>query len=67
MTPQPGSDYAAGPLMTKQTKQIRPERSRTGIPGLDQVLGGGFIPNRLYLIDGDPGAGKTTLSAPVPS
>jgi circadian clock protein KaiC len=39
-----------------------PNRSRTGIFGLDDVLGGGLVPNRLYLIDGDPGAGKTTLS-----
>lgn len=37
-------------------------RSQTGVPGLDDVLGGGFIPNRLYLIEGDPGAGKTTLA-----
>lgn len=34
----------------------------TGIPGLDDVLGGGFTPNRLYLVEGDPGAGKTTLA-----
>src|SRR6202035_2291540 len=38
------------------------ERSQTGIQGLDDVLGGGFIPNRLYLLDGEPGAGKTTLA-----
>src|SRR5690242_12185796 len=38
------------------------ERSRTGIPGLDDVLGGGLIPHRIYLIDGNPGSGKTTLS-----
>lgn len=37
-------------------------RSRTGISGLDDVLAGGFTPNRLYLVDGDPGTGKTTLS-----
>ena len=37
-------------------------RSATGISGLDDVLGGGFVPDRLYLIDGDPGAGKTTLA-----
>src|SRR5437868_3790663 len=37
-------------------------RSKTGIPGLDEVLYGGFIPHRLYLVDGNPGAGKTTLS-----
>ena len=34
----------------------------TGIPGLDEVLGGGFTPDRLYLIEGVPGAGKTTLA-----
>ncbi len=33
----------------------------TGNPGLDEVLSGGFTPNRLYLIEGDPGSGKTTL------
>jgi circadian clock protein KaiC len=37
-------------------------RSRTGIPGLDDVLAGGLIPHRLYLVEGNPGAGKTTLA-----
>jgi len=37
-------------------------RSQTGIEGLDDVLQGGFIPNRLYLVAGDPGSGKTTLA-----
>ena len=44
--------------MTMQTEQ----RSKTGIVGLDEVLHGGLIPSRLYLIDGNPGAGKTTLA-----
>ena len=35
--------------------------SATGITGLDDVLGGGLTPHRLYLIEGDPGSGKTTL------
>jgi circadian clock protein KaiC len=33
----------------------------TGVPGLDDVLSGGFTPNRVYLVEGNPGAGKTTL------
>lgn len=32
----------------------------TGIEGLDEVLGGGLAPHRIYLIEGEPGAGKTT-------
>ncbi len=34
----------------------------SGTVGLDQILGGGLTPNRLYLVEGDPGAGKTTLA-----
>jgi circadian clock protein KaiC len=33
-----------------------------GVPGLDNVLGGGLTKDRLYLVEGDPGAGKTTLA-----
>jgi circadian clock protein KaiC len=39
-----------------------PRRSSTGVPGLDDVLHGGLIAHRLYLVDGNPGAGKTTLA-----
>ncbi|HEY2828501.1 MAG TPA: ATPase domain-containing protein [Thermoanaerobaculia bacterium] len=34
----------------------------TGIEGLDHILKGGFPRNHVYLIQGDPGVGKTTLS-----
>ena len=34
----------------------------TGIPGLDSILRGGLPRDRIYLIDGDPGTGKTTLA-----
>lgn len=38
----------------------KPEPISTGYPGLDEFLGGGLRPG-LYLIGGNPGAGKTTL------
>ncbi len=38
------------------------EKLSTGISGLDDVLGGGFPKNRLYLVQGDPGVGKTTMA-----
>lgn len=36
-------------------------RVTTGIAGIDDILGGGLPPARMYLVQGDPGAGKTTL------
>ena len=39
-----------------------PGRCRSGIPGLDDILCGGLICERMYLVDGNPGAGKTTLA-----
>ncbi len=41
-----------------------PELARvsTGIPGLDDILGGGLLPYQLYIVEGDSGAGKTTLA-----
>jgi circadian clock protein KaiC len=37
-------------------------RASTGIVGLDEILGGGFTPHRMYLVEGVPGAGKTTMA-----
>jgi circadian clock protein KaiC len=34
----------------------------TGIAGLDDILGGGLARDHLYLIEGDPGTGKTTIA-----
>ncbi|HYX39574.1 MAG TPA: ATPase domain-containing protein [Oligoflexus sp.] len=41
---------------------LQPERAATGIPGLDDILGGGFPKTRVYLVEGDPGSGKTTMA-----
>jgi len=38
------------------------ENCATGVPGLDEILAGGLYPGRLYLVEGSPGAGKTTLA-----
>src|SRR6187551_3823077 len=34
----------------------------TGVKGLDEILRGGLPQNRVYLVEGTPGAGKTTLA-----
>ena len=36
-------------------------RQSTGIPGLDHILRGGFLPSRVYLVYGEAGSGKTTF------
>ncbi|MGC4090232.1 MAG: gas vesicle protein GvpD [Polyangiaceae bacterium] len=49
--------------MTTSTSVIAEvPRSSTGITGLDDVLAGGLPSNRLYLVRGSPGVGKTTLA-----
>ena len=35
---------------------------KSGVSGLDEILGGGFPRDCLYLIEGNPGVGKTTLA-----
>jgi circadian clock protein KaiC len=47
--------------MKKEDSPIT-RRASTGIEGMDYLLGGGFPINRMYLIEGDPGAGKTTMA-----
>jgi circadian clock protein KaiC len=41
--------------------QFLPSAS-TGVAGLDDILGGGLARNRLHLLEGSPGTGKTTIA-----
>ncbi|HEV2396390.1 MAG TPA: ATPase domain-containing protein [Candidatus Sulfotelmatobacter sp.] len=45
-------------------EQLAPTITRcsSGCPGLDDVLGGGLPVGHFYLIEGEPGTGKTTLA-----
>ncbi len=44
------------------TEPEDPKRILTGIPGMDDVLHGGLPEHRIYLVEGYPGTGKTTLA-----
>ena len=48
--------------LTMEDNNANRERVSTGITGLDDILLGGLTPERLYLVEGDPGSGKTTLA-----
>jgi circadian clock protein KaiC len=37
-------------------------RARMGVPGLDDILSGGLLPGHVYLLEGNPGTGKTTTA-----
>ena len=37
------------------------ERDSIGVPGIDEILHGGLIPRRSYMVRGGPGSGKTIL------
>jgi circadian clock protein KaiC len=39
-----------------------PTKAATGVPGLDDILSGGFTRGALFLVEGTPGTGKTTLA-----
>ncbi len=44
------------------TAETSDERCPSGVEGLDEIIGGGFPSDCFYLIQGDPGSGKTTLA-----
>jgi circadian clock protein KaiC len=43
--------------------QLQPnKRDKTGTPGLDDILAGGLATGHVFLLEGTPGAGKTTIA-----
>ncbi len=49
-------------MTTAAQAQPAPANKQTGIPGLDTLLKGGLPADRIYLVEGNPGTGKTTLA-----
>lgn len=49
-------------MSARKQDMERAPKAGTGIPALDDILHGGLAPARLYLVDGNPGSGKTTLA-----
>ena len=47
------------------TKKWKLPQTSTGIAGLDNILHGGLPKDRIYLVEGDPGTGKTTAGDAV--
>ena len=37
---------------------LKPSKAATGVPGLDEILSGGFTKGALFLVEGTPGRAK---------
>jgi circadian clock protein KaiC len=48
--------------MNEPSREVEEHQVSTGAAGLDNILCGGLDPDRLYLVEGEPGTGKTTLA-----
>jgi circadian clock protein KaiC len=55
-------DRVSADAFSAQNQVLKEARLRTGVEGLDDILNGGFPRGHLYLVEGDPGTGKTTLA-----
>jgi circadian clock protein KaiC len=51
-----------GRVVAEEGVKTAPDHAGTGISGLDDILCGGLSRNRLYLVEGSPGTGKTTAA-----
>lgn len=56
------SSAAAGIRAASPDAPFALRRLKSGISGLDDILHGGFPQGHLYLVEGDPGTGKTTMA-----
>src|SRR3989344_4455988 len=62
--PDENFNYKAGKVISmkpKESQEKKPGRLTSGIPGLDRLIGGGFIEDNTYLVTGGTGTGKTIL------
>ena len=48
--------------MNDSNETVQPTRISTGVTGLDDILTGGLPMGQMYLLEGTPGTGKTTLA-----
>lgn len=48
--------------MTDKIDNTQFDRLQTGVPGLDEILCGGLLPQSVYIVQGGPGEGKTILA-----
>jgi len=59
-------ELATGPVRLDRVKGSKFVRVHT-IPEIDKLLGGGWVRGFVYLLAGDPGAGKSTLTLQIAS
>lgn len=60
------TDLDVSPDTCPKIAPIAPiERMETGLPGLDDILGGGPVRGAAYIVRGPPGAGKTIIANQV--
>jgi circadian clock protein KaiC len=60
-TPKSPDSFRA-PFKPRNAGPAGENRLPTGVRGLDDILSGGLPKGHLYLVEGDPGTGKTTLA-----
>lgn len=55
--------YSAEPGLTDPPAPSPPRHLPSGVPGFDELVGGGLIERSVTLVSGSPGIGKTTMAA----